>query len=185
MTLIVNLWGGPGSGKSTTAAGLFARMKLAGAKVELAHEFAKEVVYKGDLDTLEDQWYVTGHQANRLRRLVGKVDFVINDSPLPLGIVYAKPPFTRDWFTEAIWGLYDTFRNTNFWIQRVRPYAQYGRVQSEAEAHEVDITLKDIYRQANTRHPGRCGLIVDGDEGAPEDILYGLGLNDRASGKTN
>ena len=49
---VVELWGGPGSGKSTTAAGLFARLKVeeppaGGPKrsVELVTEHAKEITW--------------------------------------------------------------------------------------------------------------------------------------------
>ena len=42
---VINLFGGPGCGKSTTAADLFARMKLRGLSVELVTEYAKDVVW--------------------------------------------------------------------------------------------------------------------------------------------
>jgi len=35
MTLVVNLYGGPGTGKSTTAAATFAELKMAGINCEL------------------------------------------------------------------------------------------------------------------------------------------------------
>ena len=41
-TLIINLIGGPGSGKSTTAAGLFYKLKQMGIDCEMALEFAKD-----------------------------------------------------------------------------------------------------------------------------------------------
>lgn len=44
MTSVINLIGGPGSGKSTTAAGLFFRMKSMGVRCELVTEYAKELV---------------------------------------------------------------------------------------------------------------------------------------------
>ncbi len=46
---VINLWAGPGAGKSTTAAGLFNLMKIRGYNVELVTEFAKEMVYEGRL----------------------------------------------------------------------------------------------------------------------------------------
>ena len=36
---VINFCGGPGSGKSTAAAGLFYNMKIAGYNVELTDEF--------------------------------------------------------------------------------------------------------------------------------------------------
>ena len=56
-TLIINLIGGPGSGKSTTAAGLFYKLKQMGIDCEMALEFAKDNVWEESLMTLNDQIY--------------------------------------------------------------------------------------------------------------------------------
>lgn len=44
--LVVNLFGGPGCGKSTTMARLFADLKTRGLNVEMVSEFAKDLVYE-------------------------------------------------------------------------------------------------------------------------------------------
>ena len=44
-TLIVNLYGGPGCGKSTGAAYLFSKLKMAGVDAEYVPEFAKDKVW--------------------------------------------------------------------------------------------------------------------------------------------
>ena len=44
--LCVNLFGGPGIGKSTTAAGVFNLLKLHGIETELITEFAKDLVWE-------------------------------------------------------------------------------------------------------------------------------------------
>ena len=41
---VINLFAGPGAGKSTTAAGLFHLMKIAGMNVELVTEFSRSWV---------------------------------------------------------------------------------------------------------------------------------------------
>ena len=46
MTKIINLYGAPGSGKSTIASGLFFHMKMAGLNVELASEYIKSKVFE-------------------------------------------------------------------------------------------------------------------------------------------
>lgn len=45
-TLVVNLFGGPGTGKSTLSANIFARLKMDGVDVEMAPEYVKEVVWE-------------------------------------------------------------------------------------------------------------------------------------------
>ena len=43
-TLVVNLLGAPGSGKSTIAASIFSKLKFQNLNVELVSEYAKELV---------------------------------------------------------------------------------------------------------------------------------------------
>lgn len=45
-TLIVNLVAGPGTGKSTTMAGVFYKLKSLGIDCEMVTEFAKELVWE-------------------------------------------------------------------------------------------------------------------------------------------
>ena len=50
-TKVLNLYGGPGVGKSTGAAYIFSMLKLAGINCELVREYAKELVGAEDKDT--------------------------------------------------------------------------------------------------------------------------------------
>lgn len=59
MTTYVNIFGGPGVGKSTTAADLFVAMKKAGYNVELVTEVAKDFVWEDRSTTLTIQPYIT------------------------------------------------------------------------------------------------------------------------------
>lgn len=165
---VINLWGAPGSGKSTTAAGLFAYMKLRQKKVELVTEFAKDLTYEKNFITLSNQFAVTGQQDHRLRRLESHVDYVITDSPLPLGVFYASGVYISHWFTEAVLGAYNTYDNLDFFIRRVKPYAQFGRTQTEDEADDIAKTMKIFMRDVTSGFD-----TVDGDHLAPE-IIYNI-----------
>ena len=46
LKMIINIFGGPGVGKSTVAADLFVIMKKEGYSVELVTEYAKELTYE-------------------------------------------------------------------------------------------------------------------------------------------
>ena len=58
--LVVNLIGGPCSGKSTIAAELFARLKKMGIRCELVTEYIKERIYEENKTIPLDQIAVFG-----------------------------------------------------------------------------------------------------------------------------
>lgn len=144
-TVVINLVGGPCSGKSTTAAGLFALMKLQTIKqVELCTEVIKDYVYSENKEAMNDQVLITAQQNHRLRRLQGKVDFVISDASLLNGVVYNE--FYHDSeniSTELCQTLYKQYENIVFYLPRKQKYDQYGRTQSEEEAKQIDQIFLD------------------------------------------
>ena len=73
MTKIINLYGAPGSGKSTIASGLFFHMKMAGLNVELASEYIKSKVFEENPYPFKDQLYCFAKQHKKLRELNDKV----------------------------------------------------------------------------------------------------------------
>ena len=141
---VINLYGGPGTGKSTTAASLFALMKRNGLNVEQVTEFAKDLVWTERNKELGDQIYIFGKMYHKLWRLKDKVDYVIMDSPLPLSIYYDKgrTPGLREFGMR----IYNTFDNYNYKLYRYFPYQQEGRYQTEDEANKVDDEIYDFMR---------------------------------------
>src|SRR4051812_30110643 len=89
-TTLINLWGGPGSGKSTTAAGVFSAMKMAGVSCELVTEYVKQWAWRGDKIGDFDDVYLTAKQLRRESCLYGKVEYIITDSPISLGALYER-----------------------------------------------------------------------------------------------
>ena len=63
---VINLFGAPGVGKSTIAAGLFYFMKTAGESVEHVTEYAKYLVLTDRVQQLEDeQLYLLAKQHHK------------------------------------------------------------------------------------------------------------------------
>lgn len=142
---IINLFGGPGAGKSTTAAGLFYRMKTQGLEVELVQEYAKDLTWEKRYNILEDQIYVFAKQQRRIARLVEhKLDWVITDSPIPLGLVYVKPNTLGDNFSNLVMEVFNRYDNSNFLLSRNVAYNPVGRNQNEQQALEFDIKVRNL-----------------------------------------
>jgi len=164
---VINLFAGPGAGKSTAAAGLFALMKSEGRKVELVTEYAKDLHYGKDWQRLGCQLVVTAEQYFRVYRLQDEVDWVITDSPIALGVIYAKTSWERAAALEA----FRQFHNESFFINRVKPYAPYGRRHSEDSARVIDKQVRDMLMNRRVRYKG-----IDGDVDAPRNIYKALFL---------
>ena len=153
MTKYINLFGGPGVGKSTTAAAIFVDMKKRGMNVELVTEVAKDFVWEDRATTLTIQPYITIKQFRNLVRLKGKVDYVITDAPILMGCAYADKyaPNLPASYKQLIVDLHRQELNpsVNVVLKRVFDYDSNGRYQSEAEAHDFDRAIQDVLDSNN------------------------------------
>lgn len=163
-TLIINLFAGPGAGKSTGACHIFSRLKQMGIDCEYISEFAKEKVWEHNKEVLKCQFYISGKQAYKISRVNGKVDVIITDSPILLGAMYdgGGNPHLRD----AILDEFNKYNNINFFITRVKGYNPNGRVQTEEEAIDLDKKIKDFLIETNQDF-----IEVDGDDGGYEQVI--------------
>lgn len=150
MCLVVNLFAGPGSGKSTTCAGVFSKLKLANINCEMALEYAKEKVWENNMETLKDQIYVFAHQLHRLNRLKNKVDVIITDSPLLLSIIYDRE--NNHHFNELVISEFQKFDNINFYIKRNDFFNQKGRIQTLEESIKKDEQISNLLKKYNVPH---------------------------------
>lgn len=156
MTTYINIFGGPGAGKSTTAAAVFYNMKRLGLNVELVTEVAKDFVWENRIGTLAIQPYVMMKQYRNLVRLKDKVDYVITDSPILFGLLYADkfeqnlPPsyhqFVADCHAEIL------TPSVNILLDRAYTYDPVGRYQTEDEAKKLDLEIEQIMQNTSVKY---------------------------------
>lgn len=154
----INLFAGPGAGKSTACAQLFSRMKLAGFNVEQVTEYVKAWAILERKIKKFDQVYFWGKQMNReYICLEGKIDSIITDSPLPLCAIYSKYYREQGKVTpQALMDLSCSFENMypslNIFLNRGdKEYHTKGRYQTPEEAYGIDNLILEQWPE----YPGR------------------------------
>jgi len=146
---VINLFGGPGSGKSTIAAGIFYNLKRMNHHAELVTEYAKDLVYDNNLENMmEYQEVIFAEQNKRLQRLEQHdIDWVVTDSPICLSDVYAvlnaesnvaKMWQARDIFIQLVHEQFRYYDNINVFLDRPNMYQEYGRNHNLDQAVDID-----------------------------------------------
>lgn len=152
MTKVINLFGGPGCGKSTGAAYIFSLLKMKGMNVELVTEFAKDKTWEHNSKALTCQPYVFGKQSYRMDRCADEVDIIITDSPLFLSTMYNFDSNIEPEFTQTVIKKFNEFENYNFFLKRLKEYNPKGRNQTEEEAKELDNKIKTSLNKFNIEY---------------------------------
>jgi len=166
---IINLFGGPGAGKTTIAYYLAYRMKKAGYRAELVGEAAREIIYDRNpgvtaAQLLDNQLLISGLQYERLKRLERHdMDVIIADSPLRMGLVYAKDLPEYEGLKAAIEALEaDLPRATNVFVQRTEGvYDKESRAQDEKQAMELDAKIWNLTKYHHLIHWGNEPTLAD------------------------
>lgn len=147
-TKVINMFGGSGIGKSTTAAGLYHAMKLEEENVELVREYVKGWAWAGTKVNTYDQVYIFGKQARSEYTLYGKVDYIVTDSPILLSPVYDRFYNGDDAMVEdsAMRFIRKAQKNgvqhINFLLERQKAFNPEGRYETEEQAKAVDVFVK-------------------------------------------
>lgn len=147
--IVLNLFAGPGTGKSTAAAGIFSAMKKKNINCELVHEYAKELTYGEDNVRLGDQFIISAQQNHKLRKLErAGVEYGIADSPLVMGITYYQDDkhVPQNEYIKFILSVFNSYDNINIFLNR-NPnniYKNEGRNQTLEQAIEKDNEIKEL-----------------------------------------
>jgi len=162
--IIVNLFGAPGSGKSTGAAYIFSQLKMLGVDAELVIEFAKDKVWENNTEVLNNQTYVFGKQHFRISRCADKVDVIVTDSPLLLSAIYNHSELLGEEFNDLVAKIFKSYTSVNYFISRSKPYNPNGRLQTEKESDGIADEIKTLLGRYDVKYTEVSGNTVGYDK---------------------
>jgi len=145
-TLVINLIGGPYSGKSTIAAELFARLKKMGIHSELVSEYIKDRIYEENQTMPKNQIAIFGMEHYNISTKIGKVNVIVHD-----GSFINNTSDLYNWennpeFDSLIISEYKKFNNLDFFIKRGNiEFESYGRIHNLKQSKELDNKIKETY----------------------------------------
>jgi predicted ATPase len=152
-TIVVNAFGGPGSGKTTACFHIACELKKKGYVVEYVPEYSKELVWDKNWDLLdgsyEHQIEILKVQKHRLDRLIDQVDFIVTDAPLINNTIYLNDCPEKKEHAKYVLKLFKSYNNFICLVVRdASKYEQEGRLQNLNEAIEKDNEIKKLLDDA-------------------------------------
>jgi RecA/RadA recombinase len=176
MSLRINFYGGPGVGKSTLAAHLFAWLKQEGFDTELAQEWIKTWVYQNRRMASFDYVYTFANQLHTEDRLLqAGINIVVTDSPLYLQVIYALHQKMEA--ANELWKIARRFEaaypSVNFVVARQTAYKPLGRYETAQQAAAMDPIIQSQLESWSvpftTIQPGDVNRVI-----AELDKQYGI-----------
>jgi cytidylate kinase len=158
MTKIINLFGGPGIGKSSIASGLTYKLKKKHINCDNPYEFPKVLAWDENHSAIKDQLYVLANQHRGIVKSFGKVDFIILDSPIILSLVYkslykgTEYPATLygEYFDKMVLDIHNQYDNLNILLKRTEGgYNEKERYQSLDESKTLDNEIENTLIKNN------------------------------------
>lgn len=151
--LVVNLFGGPGCGKTAMAARIFGELKSMGIEAACPEEHAKLAIWSGRPWLLDHQIVIAGKTWETLINLCDKVKVIVVDSPILLCSAYAgdREP---EGFHTLIKDMHARQPRVNLYVKRdfTRPYDGSNRREDEEGALIMDARVSQIL--ADIGEPG-------------------------------
>lgn len=148
--LVINLFGGPGVGKSTMASRIFSALKELDVEAAAPEEHAKTAIWTGQSWLLRHQTIMLGKTLETVLTLRDKVDVIVIDSPILLCSVYAAPD-EPDAFHALCVESHKRFDRVNIMIEREdgARYTRRGREQDLDGAIAMDRRIRERLQSAD------------------------------------
>ena len=157
MSKLINLFGGPGIGKSSIAAGIFYKLKKKHVSCNNPYEFPKTLAWDNNIPAIKDQLYVFANQHRGIAQSYGKVDYIIIDSPILFSKIYHSyytegypAEFYGDSFHKMILELHNKYDNINILLDRADGvHNDEERFQNYEESLMIDKLCKKVLEENN------------------------------------
>jgi hypothetical protein len=143
-TLHINLWAGPGVGKSGVGAAVFGELKKWHIDCELVREYAKELHWDQELGET-NQLKISVEQYSREELVHGCVDVAVVDTALISGILHCTPIYRKE-LLHILNHLSRDWKKHHYFLERDlnNPYEHNGRAHTLEESLEFDERIKEF-----------------------------------------
>ena len=152
MSKLINLFGGPGIGKSGIASGITYKLKKKHISVNNPYEFPKKLAWDNNIPAISDQLYVFANQHRGIAESYGKVDYIVIDSPILFSTIYHTyytkgypAEFYGDEFHKFVIHLHKQYDSINILLERGETqHNDDERFQNYEQSLEIDKLCKKI-----------------------------------------
>ena len=180
MSKIINLFGGPGIGKSSIASGITYKLKKKHITCDNPYEFPKALAWDNNNEAIKDQLYVLANQHRGIVKSFGKVDYIVLDSPILLSLVYrsmykgSEYPATlydSEHFDKLVLDIHNQYDSINILLKRGNGvHNEKERYQSLDESKKLDYEIEKVLLKNKIPY-----ISIDVNEKAVNKIIKLLG----------
>ena len=158
MSKIINIFGGPGIGKSSIAAGITYKLKRNHISCDQPYEFPKLLAWDDNHSAIQDQLYVLANQHRGIVKSYGKVDYIVLDSPILLSLTYRNyykgteypSSLYGESFDKMVLDTFNQYDNINIVLDRADGvHNNIERYQNLEESKELDIVIENSLIENN------------------------------------
>ena len=153
MSKLINLFGGPGIGKSSIAAGITYKLKKKHISCNNPYEFPKRLAWDKNIPAISDQLYVFANQHRGIAECYGKVDYIVIDSPILFSTIYHRyytkgypAEFYKQPFHDFVIDLHNQYDSVNILLERTieGSHNEKERYQDLEESVAIDTLCKQV-----------------------------------------
>lgn len=175
MSKIINLFGGPGIGKSSIASGLTYKLKKKHITCDNPYEFPKVLAWDENHSAIKDQLYVLANQHRGIVKSFGKVDYIILDSPIILSLVYKSvyegieypASLYGESFDKMVLDIHNQYDTLNILLKRTEGgFNEKERYQTLDESKILDNAIENTLIKNNISY-----ITVEVGDSTVNDIL--------------